>query len=157
MDNQTDIYAKAFAELSGIDAEIASLEKRRTVLRQFVDLGQKLYAGRAHADLRAPSVVVQASGGPAIPRDQSLKARVLALAKQAIQQRGPQSTSALVEYVESAGVAVTGAHKPTTVSVILSRSDSFLSDRKHGWVLTDPSQKELTPQDAPTSAGLSAA
>jgi hypothetical protein len=74
-----------------------------------------------------------------------LKARVLALSKRAIQDHGPQSTNALVAYIEAAGVTVTGAHKPTTVSVILSRSDEFKSDRKVGWVLTEPAQKELTP------------
>lgn len=167
MNQTSDIYARAFAELAGIDSEIAALEKRRATLRQFIELGQRLFAERAGADLRAPSPTLQASGGPSTKfgtptvttttREQSLKARVLALAKQAIQERGPQSTADLVAYVEAAGVVVTGAHKPTAVSVILSRSDEFKSDRKLGWVLIDTTQKELTPLDAPTSAGSSTA
>ena len=86
-----------------------------------------------------------------------MKARILGLAEQAIKARGPQSTAALLEFVEAAGVEVTGAHKPTTVSVILSRDDRFKSDRKVGWTLVEPIQKELTPQDARTSAGSSTA
>lgn len=166
MEHANDFYAKAATELAEIDGQIAALEKRRIVLRQFVDLGQKLYA-HANADIRAPAATLQASGGPtlaklgtptatATPREQSLKARVLALSKRAIQERGPQSTTDLVSYIESAGVAVTGAHKPTTVSVILSRSDEFQNVRGSGWSLI-PAQKELTPQGAPTSAGSSTA
>jgi hypothetical protein len=89
-------------------------------------------------------------------REASLKARVLALSKQAIQKAGPLSTRELLALIESAGVEVTGADKPTTVSVILSRSDEFKSDRTVGWTLVDP-QKELTPQDVGASAGSSTA
>jgi hypothetical protein len=155
MDQNTDIYAKAASELASIDAQISALEKRRMALRQFVDLGQKLYAAGLSADLRAPMVQLEASGGPTVrfgtptatvtPREQSLKARVLALSKRAIQERGPQSTVSLVEYIETAGVPVTGAHKPTTVSVILSRSDEFRNVRGTGWTLIESPQKELTP------------
>jgi hypothetical protein len=164
MDQSIDIYAKAASELASIETQIAALEKRRTALRQFVELGQKLYAVQGEVHLRMPSVKLEMSGGPqyqfgtpsTTPRDQSLKARVLALAKKAIQERGPQSTAALVEYVEAAGVEVTGAHKPTTVSVILSRSADFESDRKAGWKLVDLFE-EQNPQDAATSAGSSTA
>ena len=162
MDQNSDIYAKAFAELASIDRQIAALEKRRSGLRQFVELGRQLFV-TAHADLTAPMPILQASGGPserapsatATPREQSLKARVLALSKQAILERGPQTTGALVEYVETAGVIVTGVHKPTAVSVILSRSDEFKSDRTLGWSLVNPQEK--TPQDARTSTGSSTA
>jgi hypothetical protein len=154
MDQNTDIYAKAASELASIDAQIASLEKRRSALRQFIELGQRLFTGSV-LDLQPGNVYPANSLGPTTrmgtptatttTREQSLKARVLALSKQAIQEQGPQSTNALVAYIEDAGVTVTGAHKPTTVSVILSRSDEFKSDRKVGWVLTEPAQKELTP------------
>jgi hypothetical protein len=105
---------------------------------------------------------VEASGGPgerpapATPREQSLKARVLSLSRKAILDHGPHSTADLVEYVEAAGVTITGAHKPTTVSVILSRSEDFRNIRGLGWKLTN-SEKEKTPQDAPTSTGSSTA
>ena len=156
MDPKSDIYAKAFAELASIDSQIAALENRRSGLRQFVELGQRLFV-TGHAELTAPMATVEAGGSlserPAstTPREQSLKARVLALSKQAIQDRGPQPTSALVEYVEAAGVIITGVHKPTTVSVILSRSAEFKSDRTQGWSLLSPQEK--TPQDVTASAG----
>ena len=161
MEHANDFYAKAASELAKIDGQIAALEKRRIVLRQFVDLGQKLYAGHASVDLRALMPTLEASGGPqyiavATPREQSLKARVVALSKRAIQENGPQSTLALVAYIESSGVRVTGAHKPTSVSVILSRANEFQNVRGIGWTLNSP-QKEKNPQDATTSAGSSTA
>ncbi len=168
MDEKPDIYAKAFAELTGIDSQIAALEQRRAALRQFIDLGQKLFAD---IDQSARNAKVQTKGSMGTrfgtpvafttTREQSMKGRILALSKQAIQERGPQHTAALIEFIEAAGVVITGAHKPTTVSVILSRSNEFLSDRKVGWTLTEgrsePFQKELTPQDVAASAGSSTA
>ena len=58
MDQGQDIYAKAFAELTGIDAEIAALEKRRMALRQFVELGQRLFAshGQPTSDASGDSI-----------------------------------------------------------------------------------------------------
>jgi hypothetical protein len=154
MDNSKDFYAKAASELAEIDGQIAALEKRRIVLRQFVDLGQKLYAEQAAAQQGGTITLVTTHRVPvgfgtptaiATSREQSLKARVEALSKRAIQERGPQSTVALVDYIESSGVLVTGAHKPTTVSVILSRSDEFRNVRGTGWTLVESPQKELTP------------
>jgi hypothetical protein len=168
MDQNLDIYAKAANELLSIDGQIAALEKRRAALRQFVDLGQRLYAdiGSDAAGRLPPGAdVVSSVASMGVMgfaermrnnRENSLKARVLALSKQAIQEAGPRSTRELLAYIEAAGVEVTGADKPTTVSVILSRSDDFKADRNVGWTLVDP-QKELTPQDAPTSAGSSTA
>jgi hypothetical protein len=162
MDQSIDFYAKAADELRGIDRQIAALEKRRATLRQFVDLGQRLYADTPtlSASRTPPDDGMARLGvGPILDRhrrEASLKARVLALSKQAIQKAGPLSTRELLALIESAGVEVTGADKPTTVSVILSRSDEFKSDRTVGWTLVDP-QKELTPQDVGASAGSSTA
>ena len=61
MQDAKDLYAQAATELAEIDGQIASLEKRRIVLRQFVDLGQKLYGS---AELRLPMLTLEASGGP---------------------------------------------------------------------------------------------
>lgn len=161
MEQPKDFYAQAATELAEIDGQIATLEKRRIVLRQFVDLGQKLYASHASADLRVPMPMLEASVSSTpmaakTPREQSLKARVKALSKRAIQERGPQSTVALVEYIESSGVSVTGVHKPTTVSVILSRGDEFKNVRGVGWTLVE-SHKEQNPQDVAASAGSATA
>lgn len=163
MDENTDFYAKAASELASIDAQIAALEKRRTVLRQFVELGRQLFADakRQTASNLTGTLFGSAASQPStkfgLPstatREGSLKARILTLSRRAIEERGPTHTRDLVAYIESHGVEVTGADKNTTVSVVLSRSDGFKSDRATGWSLV---QKE-TPQDAPTSAGSGAA
>lgn len=161
-----DIYAKAEAELTNIDSQLAKLERRRDELRQFVELGRRLYAGtgserrptgtairiprrRLAEDAEPPS---QAGAFIQRARELSLKASVLQLSEQAISERGPTHTRELIDYIESRGVQITGSDKTVTVSVILSRSDRFASDRTRGWTL-----KQETPQDAPTSTGSSAA
>lgn len=165
MENQTDIYARAAAELAAVDAQILALEKRRQALRQFVELGQRLFGGTGHADVQLPSLVISATGNASgsfgrpsastTTRDQSMKARILALCKQALEEKTPRSTRDLLAYVEAAGVEVTGADKPTTVSVILSRAPEFENTRGIGWYLI--SQKGQTPHDVAASAGSSAA
>ncbi len=83
-----------------------------------------------------------------------MKARILALSRQVLTAQNFAHTTQLVEFIESNGVHITGANKNTTVSVILSRSEEFVSDRSRGWSLA---AEEKTPQDAATSAGPSAA
>jgi hypothetical protein len=61
-------------------------------------------------------------------------------------------TVQLVEAIEATGLTITGKDKNVTVSVILSRSDEFVSDRTRGWSLI----AEKTPADAATSPGSSA-
>lgn len=160
MDQTTDIYGKAEAELASIKSKIASLQKREEELRLFVELGKRLFADGQTGPVRRFNiprrVLLDAPASEesekASVRETSLKARVLALARQRIEQRGPQSTRDLVAFIEAQGIEVTGADKPTTVSVILSRSDEFVSDRTRGWSLA-----EKNPQDAATSAGSSTA
>jgi hypothetical protein len=82
-----------------------------------------------------------------------MKARILAVCRDVLSSRPYAHTVELVRILEAQGVAISGKDKNTTVSVILSRSKDFVSDRARGWSLV---QKE-TPQDAPTSAGPSAA
>lgn len=65
--------------------------------------------------------------------------------------KSPNLENPVVSQFESN--ALTGSDKPTTVSVILSRSEEFVSDRSRGWSLAP--QEEKTPQDAATSEGSS--
>lgn len=81
-----------------------------------------------------------------------MKARVLELSRGLILTHGPLHTGQLVTMIEAEGQPITGKDKNTTVSVILSRSDEFVSDRSRGWSLA----VEKTPGDVAASPGSSA-
>lgn len=150
MDTQHDLFAKAEADLRSVEAQIASLTKRRSELAEFIALGRKLYGQQSVTATMAK--VNEAVERIRTSRENSLKASVLSLTHQAIQQHGPQTTAQLVAALEAQGVQITGKDKNTTVSVILSRSDEFVSDRRNGWSLA-----EKNPQDVAASAGSSTA
>lgn len=131
------------AELVDIDSQIAALQKRKDDLRTFFEMGKRLY-GRAtnpNSDMRQRRRVLidddDIAPSSLVRRDGSLKARIESLARQAITTRGPQTTREILALAEAAGIEVKGADKPTTVSVILSRSGEFKSDRTIGWTLVE--------------------
>lgn len=162
MDQSTDIYAKANAELVDIDRQFAALERRRAELRQFIELGRRLYGGRGLGMVAPLSIAAVAENTlasfehslPAIEtvREGTMKARIIDLSRSAIQMHGPLPTTKLVELIEQAGQPITGKDKNVTVSVILSRSNEFVSDRSRGWSLA----AEKTPADVAASPGSSA-
>lgn len=164
-----DIYSKAEAELNSIDQQIAELQRRQVELRQFVNLGRKLFdATPVQGSLVFPpkpateQSLAAHFATPARARDGSMKARILETAELLIQGQGPLHTKDLVDHLETCGVEIGGADKTVTVGVILSRSSRFKADRKVGWSLSPDwpfpkSQSKENPQDAPTSAGSSAA
>jgi hypothetical protein len=151
MSTQHDLLRTAEQELSDIVAQIAVLTKRRQELLEFIALGRKLFgtdaAAPAAPDLFAPQEQVRAT----TPRENSLKARVLKSARERISLFGPTHTADIVQMLEAQGIEISGKDKSVTVSVILSRSNEFVSDRKNGWSLAE----EKTQQDAATSAGSS--
>lgn len=151
MNTQTDLLKTAEAELADIARQVALLTKRRQELVEFVELGRRLYGGQPSLvninDLFAPTVVAK----PPTPRENSLKAKVLASVRDHISLFGPTPTADLLKMLEAEGIEVTGKDKAVTVSVILSRSNEFVSDRKNGWSLAE----EKSQQDAGTSAGSS--
>jgi hypothetical protein len=156
-----DIYSKAQSELNSIDQQIAALQRRQVELRQFVALGHKLFNETpVQASLRLPErQATQATGIAALirtprPRDGTMKSRVLEISEMLINRFGPIPTKALVDHLQANGVEISGSDKGLTVSVILSRSDRFKADRSIGWTLSKPKEN---PQDAPTSAGSTAA
>lgn len=167
MDQQSEL-AKAEAELAGIDAKLAdidrqraALDQRRSKLRTFVELGRSLFSATSQNPfdgppaLYSPGAVSRAIANEAERQQQrelSMKARILDLSRSAVRMHGPLSTAKLVEHIEATGLAITGKDKNVTVSVILSRSDDFVSDRSRGWSLA----AEKTPADAATSPGSSA-
>lgn len=85
-------------------------------------------------------------------RENTLKARVLSAAVEILQGTSPVKTQLLVEEIEKRGVEFTARDKAGNLSVLLSKDDRFVSDRRNGWSLTDRG-----PQDVEASAGLSKA
>lgn len=157
-----DPYAKAKTELTEIDSQIAALQRRKAVLRQFVDLGESLYGGSGHHAETASSTPnldrVAAYAGLAVSqltlaRQNTAKARILDASAAIVSTEGPTPTRTLVERLEAQGIEITGADKINTLSVLLSKSDDFQSDRKAGWSLTRP-RKEATPAGGDTPAGV---
>lgn len=152
-------YSQAENEMRSVRAQIAALHKREQKLEAFISLGKELFAHSEPSPSRERVHLLHEAPKDALAkvvedgRRASMKAQVLNLARQAIQERGtPTHTRELLAYIEAAGVVVTAADKLTAVSVILSRSDDFKSDRTAGWSLT-----EKNPHDALTSAGSSPA
>ena len=153
MSTKPDLLTTAETELSGIVAQIAALTKRRQELLEFVALGRKLYGGE-QASTNANDLFVSTDAGKSpTPRENSLKARVLKAVREHIAIFGPTPTADLVMMLEAQGIEISGKDKGVTVSVILSRSNEFVSDRKNGWSLALVEEK--TQQDAATSAGSS--
>lgn len=160
MSEANNPYSQAEDALIVVRREIAALREREQKLETFLNLGKELFSDqigvrprrRVQLELSETTANTLKSMIAEASQKVSMKASVLKLAKKAIQERGSIHTRDLVAYIEATGVTVTGADKPTTVSVILSRSDDFVSDRTKGWSLV-----EKNPQDAPTSAGSSPA
>lgn len=155
MSEANNPYSQAEEALIVVRREIAALREREQKLETFLNLGKELFANQigAHHRKRVPLILSDSTANALKSMTESgqrvsMKASVLNLARKAIEERGSIHTRDLVAYIEAAGVTVTGADKPTTVSVILSRSDDFVSDRSKGWTLV-----EKNPLDAATSAG----
>lgn len=153
MSTKPDLLATAESELADIVAQIAALTKRRQELLEFVALGRKLYGGE-HATTSTQDLFASPSTGKVpTPRENSLKARVLKEVRDYVSLFGPTHTPDLVTMLEGRGIEISGKDKGVTVSVILSRSSEFVSDRKNGWSLAE----EKNPQDVAASAGSSTA
>jgi hypothetical protein len=161
-----DAYAKALSELSEIDSRIAALQQRRDTLRKFIDLGQSLY-GPAQVSLLTGLAIPD--GGAVLAeqmtrqralagalREHSAKAKILSACVAHIQAHGSTSTRDLLTMLNAQSIEVNGADKINALSVMLSKSDQFDSDRKFGWSLKSEArmnEQEGTPQGAPTPAG----
>lgn len=166
MEQQSEL-AKAEAELASIPAKIAALQQRQRNLEVFVKMGRDLYPANpfrnsppAAAPTPAPThrTMAQVFSDYVADRNEAMregtmKARILELSRGLILTHGPLSTAQLVRLIEDAGQPITGKDKNVTVSVILSRSDEFVSDRSRGWSLA-PAEK--TPEDVAASPGPSA-
>lgn len=151
MSTKPDLLVTAETELADIVAQIAALTKRRQELLEFVALGRKLYGGESAKTQSQDLFSSPDTNKVPTPRENSLKARVLKEVRDFVSLFGPTPTSDLVKMLEERGIEISGKDKGVTVSVILSRSNEFVSDRKNGWSLAE----EKNPQDVAPSAGSS--
>jgi hypothetical protein len=87
-----------------------------------------------------------------IVRENSHKARVLSAAMEILGSGISLPTRELLERIEQRGIQFNASNKAGNLSVILSKDERFVSDRRDGWSL-----KKQNPQDASPSAGLFAA
>ena len=155
-----DKYQQAVLELQDIEQQLAALvplQKRRDLLRPFVEMGRALFDAQPSSDGNASSESASSISPPpplTTVKAGSAKAQIIAAAKSLIAAEGPMQTKTLLDRMHASGIEVGGVDKLITVSVILSRAkDVFKSDRSAGgWKLVHP-HKEETPQGAPTPAG----
>jgi hypothetical protein len=153
METSKNIYFEAESELLSIGDQILALQKRQNELRQFIDLGKRLFLP-SQSVLSAftyvkPTEKTLIDNVFRTPRENSKKARILNTCMSIIKMSGATPTSSLVTQLEAAGIELTAVDKLTAVSTILSRSDKFKSDRVKGWSLV-----EKSPHDVDASAGL---
>lgn len=75
---------------------------------------------------------------------------IVDLAYDFLKEHAPQSADQIVGYLEHSGKSIKGADKLTYVSAILSKSDKFVSRRKHGgWFLVEQ-DPEPNKEESPT-------
>ncbi len=153
MEAAKNIYIEAESELASIGDQISALQKRQNELRQFIDLGRRLFKQNQSASSTLtyvqPTEKTLVDNVFRTPRENSKKARILNTCMSIIKMSGATPTSSLVTQLEAAGIELTAVDKLTAVSTILSRSDKFKSDRVNGWSLA-----EKSPHDVDASAGL---
>lgn len=142
--------------LSVIDAEYAAKKKSLVQRLEAVRALRSAYGDSPVSTLNdAPGALVQFVNlivKAQTARENSHKARVLSAAVEILKGGASIRTQPLLEEIEQRGVEFTARDKAGNLSVILSKDERFVSDRRNGWSL-----KKENPQDAPTSAGLFAA
>lgn len=157
MNQDTDIFAAAEAEIAGLDAELKALaekQRRRDALAAWVAEGRRLLAVKPSAHGLDASTASEETERQ--PRENTKKAVIADAAAGLIGETGrPMPTRELVAAMKAMGIEIGGADEVDTVSVILNRSGGRFKSlgRKIGWALSTEDQKEATPQVAPTTAG----
>jgi hypothetical protein len=143
-------------EQQSLEAQLSSIEAEYT--RKKKPLISRLEAIKAlriaYGDV-ADSATVIGHDAPAkaqVSRESSFKARIVAASTEILGGSIPMPTSFLLDRLEAQGLQFNAANKTGYLSVILSKDDRFVSDRRNGWSLRDKS-----PQDVAASAGLSQA
>lgn len=159
MENQILIAVEAEQQqlekqLSKLDAEYATKKKLVITRLEAIKALRIAYGVDDHVFPSAPAKyqIVSGIAPPPSPRENSHKARVLTAAFEILKGGISVRTAELLPMIEGRGIEFKAANKAGNLSVILSKDDRFVSDRRSGWSL-----KNENPQDAPTSAGSDAA
>lgn len=144
-------------QLAAIDSEYAAKKKP---IFQRLEAVKSLLA--AYGDVSpVPEQVASEKSGFAVEseankvqtvRENSHKARVLSAAIEILTAEYQMTTKHLLAEMEQRGIQFNAANKAGNLSVILSKDNRFVSDRRSGWSLADRG-----PQDVGASAGLSKA
>lgn len=147
-------------EIAALEAEYAAYAVKKKSLVQRLDAVKALRA--AYGDETVVSgLSAVAKGfseiGAAIikahsARENSHKVRVISASAEILNGGISRPTKYLLDELEKRGIQFNAANKTGNLSVLLSKDDRFVSDRRNGWSLA----KE-NPQDATTSAGFFAA
>lgn len=111
------------AERGQLEAQLRRLDSQITALRSYVALD----SGEFAVDVAVPV--------PSLLRRQSVKDKVVEIARSLLADGKTMHTVDLVVQLEAAGVDIGGADKRLTVSSILSRDAGFQANRKVGWSL----------------------
>lgn len=144
-------------QLATIDSEYAAkkkpivqrLEAVKSLLAAYEDVSPVLEQGaseKAGFSVEDEPTKVQAV------RQNSHKARVLTAAIKILTNENQMTTRDLLGQMERQGIQFNAANKAGNLSVILSKDNRFVSDRRSGWSLADRG-----PQDVGAFAGLSKA
>jgi hypothetical protein len=143
--------------ISKLDSEYAAYADKRKSLAQRLEAVKVLRT--TYGDVDPPGWLVIAQGMGEIAnaivraqtvRENSHKARVLSASAEILNGGISVPTRDLLEQLEKRGIQFNAANKAGNLSVILSKDDKFVSDRRNGWSLRDKS-----PQDVTASVGLS--
>jgi hypothetical protein len=136
-----------------LDEQFAAYERNRKALATRLEAVKALRAAYGDADpsglesvLSAVAQLGNAMLKPQVARENSHKARVLAAAFDLLSSGSPTPTRELLEKIEQRGIQFNAANKAGQLSVLLSKDDRFISDRKAGWRLKG---------ESPAGAGLS--
>ena len=148
----TDLIKQAKEEIARLDEQIDAITERRNKLSEFVYLASQLFVESSTVQDSLPMRVVAKATQEGTRRHGTTRAVVIETALRMIKHKGPTQTKEVLNASELAGATIGSADKLQAVSVILSKSDLFQSDRNIGWTL-----KNEKPESAPTQSGLSAA
>lgn len=137
-------------QLSKLDAEYAA-KKKLVITRLEAIKALRLAYGVDNRVLPVAHTKYPIVSGiplPPAPRENSHKARVLTAALEILKGGASVRTAELLKMIEERGVEFKAANKAGNLSVILSKDNRFVSDRRNGWSLA-----EKNPQDVTASAG----
>lgn len=137
-----DAYLKALIELRSVDADIARLQERRAELQRFVAMGQKLFPRDTTGEEAMQLPLAQAIAAGSYRRAPQTRSQLMTAVEQHLLNHGPTSTRDLVNILEEQGIEIPGVDKHNMLSVLMSRSGRYITDRRSGWSIVREDSEE---------------